>query len=278
MTTRAQLISRISRYLNDVAATRPFYGVGETGKALFSLRGKPVVPGSISISVNGDPVTDFTADYENGTIDFTTAPADSATIVGSYQYSRYSHQTKNDALNDVITGGFIQKEVYDPAAIVTVAGTYAYDLPAACFNLLEVWIHDSEGNRVKRLRQYTEESGSGTDGLDQIIFRVENTAARNIGLRYASTYTELDDDADDTDLPRAAFKCVCMMAAADVFPGEEAERLSSTKKLGYKGDTDGARELAHLTLGERLEQKAMRERSIAGLEPDFSATLPIINN
>ena len=279
MTTRAQLISKISKILNDTPTTSSFTGRGEEGKTLFNFKSKPVVPDSETILVNGAVVTNYAVDYENGVITFVSAPSDGATITGSYEHSYYSHQAKIDALNDVLSSGFLRQEIYDDDAITTVAGTYAYDLPANVYGeLLEVWLYDSNENKEKRLRLYTIEKGAGTDGVDRIVFQNEQDAGLLIGLGYVKVFSSLDDDSDETDLPIEGELAACLKAAADVLLAQEPPRLLSGKKLGYKADTDGAREMSHVALSEKLEQKAIRERTRAGLSPSFTSTIPIIND
>ena len=282
MSTRLDLINKINRILSDSPTTRSFYSQGENGRTLFNFKSKPVVPGSEAILIGGAPQTngtDYIIDYENGSLNFFIPPNESAQITGSYQYSEYSAQAKIDALNNVLTGGFLQQEVYDTDAIDVVHGHHSYDLPANIFSnqLLEVWLHGYDGRKEKRLRRYVVERGAGTGGVDKISFQNTVHHGRIISLRYIKVFNSLDSDTALTDLPASAEMAACLKAAADVIMYQEPERLLSAKKLGYKGDSDGAKEGSFVSLSQALEQKAIRERNRAGLDPSYVSTMPIIN-
>jgi hypothetical protein len=64
-------------------------GTGDGVEDTFSLDNTPVMPGSLTVYIDGTPqteTTDYTVDYVAGEITFTTAPAGSEVITASYDY------------------------------------------------------------------------------------------------------------------------------------------------------------------------------------------------
>ncbi len=277
MTTRAQLIAKVNRELKDEEAYQEIAETGDGSKKAFNIgKGRLIVPDSETILINDAATSAYTMENENGRIILTAAPASAIAITGDYKSCKYSPQSKLDALNHVLTGGFLQQKIYDGDALTTVADTYSYTLPSGVIKLLTVWIYNSDGVRQRRLRQYDLTKSGNV--FDTIIFKKAQAASLNIGLEYVKVFSALTGDSSVTDLPSAGERPAILKAAADVLATEEPPRLQSAKDLGHAGSSDGAKEMSHVQLSNLLEQKAITERARAGLNPPVVATSNIIND
>jgi hypothetical protein len=119
----------------------------------------------------------------------------------------FSHQL-DEQINDCLKNRVLQV-VEDKSAITIVANVvagadgYTYDLPAAIKveRLRGVWLYDNDDKRRAPLKHWTPLKGSGTAGVDQIMFHRQYTAGRKIGIEYYTGFTEMSDDSTDCDLP-----------------------------------------------------------------------------
>ncbi len=150
------------------------------------------------------------------------------------------------------------------------------DLPSGVWKVLDVKLYASNGEDFITIRTYRLKKGSGQGGVNQLQFE-NKLIGRKLEIRYVKSFNNLDTDGEVTDLPAEGEMAAVLKTAADILVTEEPTRLLSGKRLGYKGDSDGAKEMSHITLSERLEQKAIRERARAGLAY-FAGTTTIHNN
>ncbi len=113
MTTRAQLLGRVHRLLNDTPEVQTIDELtGNASTTVFDLSNRPIEPASEVITIDGATQTrdiHFTIDNENGNVTFVTAPSNGVAIAGSFKNSYYSQQAKIDYINEAITNHLFQE-------------------------------------------------------------------------------------------------------------------------------------------------------------------------
>ncbi len=110
-----------TKYVKAVVdKTDAFSGDGTTTQ--FNLSASPVVVGSVTVLVNGTTATNYTVDYEAGTITFDTAPASGASIEVSYKY--YTAEPEGILQEDVVAN-----QTPDTAKVLFEGVVYQDELP-----------------------------------------------------------------------------------------------------------------------------------------------------
>ncbi len=208
MTTRAQLLGRVHRLLNDTPEVQTIDELtGNASTTVFDLSNEPIEPASEIITVDGATQTrdtHYTIDNENGNVTFVTAPGDGVAVAGSFKNSYYSGQSKIDYLNEAITNHLFT-ETYDDDAISWLTTEQDYALPTDCKRVLSLSYYDTD-SREHPLRRY-KVRGSYLHILDK------PSTTLTVGIRYLKSFISLATDAATTDLPTAGEECAVLYAA-----------------------------------------------------------------
>lgn len=153
------------------------------------------VPTSLVCTVDGEPNTDWVADYDSGIVEFTSPPSPpGAEILWSYRYVQFNEADVSSAINMAIANvsDWVAPLVVDEETVTPQPGMYEYPLPPGCRRLLRVEVKDTPESPYRVVRNWKVVRDAGESLLK---FISQPSPGSTIRLHYVPGFAPFSSDA-----------------------------------------------------------------------------------